>query len=357
MNLNKFKSYLLQIYKKYPEFKENLDKQSNDYIMFLYLHLNKNINIDISTKVKKRKSNLISKKITCEEKYCKMIDIIYGKFLSPDEKNIINNTEFYVTCYEKDYAEKESEKYFLQKNRRDFLIPCFFHNETIRFLNNIYDNNLSEYNSKFKNFHILLGKLRKYVKTKERLGVMIDSSFTLKTHNVRRSKDIDLVILHPYYYNKKIRNNLKYNIAKKLKYIDPYFFGIVEWHGETKETLDEDTQIITNNEITNFHDFVFNPNHHYYFFGIKVIKIEFDLGYRANRRYPKNVADLILAKSKLNINFDKYKIKKLEEKINVDNNVYTKKEFIEVVQRYLKKFGKLMEYDIVKKEIESLYES
>jgi hypothetical protein len=95
----------------------------------------------------------------------------------------------------------------------------------------------SSYNEKFKNFHILLGVLRNNIKTKDKLGVMICSSFTLNTHNVRRNKDIDLVILHPYYKSNKIKNNLKYNIAKKYKFIDPHIHGILEWKGITKYNM------------------------------------------------------------------------------------------------------------------------
>ena len=50
------------------------------------------------------------------------------------------------------------------------------------------------YNERFERFHKLLGKLRKFIKTKERLGTMIDSSFSLKVYNIRRNKDIDLVL-------------------------------------------------------------------------------------------------------------------------------------------------------------------
>lgn len=352
MDLIKFKNKLLHIYNKFPEFKDIIEKSNDEYITFLYLHLNENIKIDISTKVQKRKTNLISKKITCGEKYCKVIDIIYGKFLTENEKNIINNTEFYVTCYEEEYSEKESDNYFKEKNRRDFLLPCFFHEKTIEFLNNINYKDNMEYNNKFTKFHILLGKIRKYIKTKERLGVMLCSSFALKTHNIRKSKDLDIVILHPNYKNKKVKNNLKYKIAKKIKYLDPHIHGILEWKDINKNNMYM-VKKVTDNKIDNFYKIIFNPEYHFYFFGIKVILLEFDLGYRAQRRYPKNVADLILTKYKLNLNVPK--IKKLEDKIKVDDNIYTPEQFIEKVQKYLNKFGKNMDYDMVKKEIKELY--
>ena len=37
---------------------------------------------------------------------------------------------------------------------------------------------------------------------------MLDSSITLNLHNIRENNDIDLVILHPRYNIKEIRDNL-----------------------------------------------------------------------------------------------------------------------------------------------------
>ena len=67
-------------------------------------------------------------------------------------------------------------------------------------------------------------------------GTMLDGSFNLKVHNVRKSKDYDLIV-HPYYYSNKVKAFNKVFLKNK---IDAYFHGIKEWHGETKETLDKD---------------------------------------------------------------------------------------------------------------------
>ena len=95
---------------------------------------------------------------------------------------------------------------------------------------------------------------------------------------------------------------------------------------------------ITNNKIKDFNYVVFEPEFTYYFFGIKIISLDYNLKYRAMRNYPKNIADIIITKYKLNI--DVPKIKKLEDKINANNErIYDKKDFIETILKYLKKFN------------------
>ena len=73
------------------------------------------------------------------------------------------------------------------------------------------------------------------------------------------------------------------------------------------------------------------------------------------RNYPKNIADLIITKYKLNI--DVPKIKKLEDKINAnDEKFYEKKEFIETIFKYLKKFNfkKIIDINHLKTELDEL---
>ena len=77
-----------------------------------------------------------------------------------------------------------------------------------------------------------------------------------------------------------------------------------------------------------------------------------DLKYRSIRAYPKNIADLILVKSKLNIEIPK--IKPLEDKIIIEKHEYTKPDFINVILNYLKKFNYKSDYDSIVKEISEI---
>ncbi len=234
--MENLKKDLIKLYTKFPSFKKVIDKQDNEYLKFLYLHLTEGIKIKILEK-EYFSDEIDYKEINCGKQYCKTLLLIYKKFLNEKEIKILEkNDKFYVTYYLEEYPEKGSDEYFVLKNRRDFLIPCFYHKKTIEFLENLnYKENMN-YNERFERFHKLLGKIRKFVRTKERLGTMLDSSFTLKTYNIRRNKDIDLVCLHPKYYEKKVKLNLKYGLKKNLKFLDVYIPNIqIDWVQKTKK--------------------------------------------------------------------------------------------------------------------------
>ena len=174
MDLNNFKISLLSNYSKFPEFQKCINTTSEEYLLFLYLHLTDGIKITITDKSKINKDILHIKNITCDKQYCKVLIMIYHKLINDDEIKILEkNTTFNVIFYQEKYSENSTDKYFKDKNRRDFLIPCFLHDKTISFINNMYYNVNSSYNEKFKNFHILLGALRQNIKTKDKLGIMI----------------------------------------------------------------------------------------------------------------------------------------------------------------------------------------
>lgn len=353
MNIDLFKDELKKIYNKYPAFIDILNNSNDNYIEFLYLHTSDNICLKITNDF----NNKYLKKITIEPKdnYYSSLLKIYNSQLYDDEKKLLNsnnkiNVYFYYKKYPNyDQNQDHDKSYFFYKNRRDFLIPCFLNNNTIKFLELVNIKDYDEYKNKNKLFFITLANIRKYVKTNERFGVMVDGSATLSIHNVRNMKDLDLVIFHPRYYDPKIRYNL-IGMHKQLKFIDPYFYNFLSWKGEEKHVLDKQVSYITNNEVKDFNYVVFDPKFTYYFFGIKIISLDYNLKYRAMRNYPKNIADLIITKYKLNI--DVPKIKKLEDKINAnDEKIYEKEDFINMILRYLKKFN-FNKFDINQLKIE-----
>lgn len=355
MNINLFRDELNKIYNKYPIFIKILNENENDnYIEFLYLHLNENICLKITNDDEINGKYLKKVDIIPKHNYCKSLLKLYGSQLNNEEKEILNsNNKFSVFFYKGVYPNpnKDKESYFNFKNRRDFLVPCFLNINTINFLKLVNIDNYDDYKNKL--FFITLSNIRKYVKTKERLGVMVDGSATLSIHNIRNMKDLDLVIFHPRYFEPKIRYNL-INMHKQLKFIDPYFYNFLSWKGEEKHILDKQVSYITDNKVKDFNYVVFDPSFTYYFYGIKIISLDYNLKYRAMRNYPKNIADLIITKHKLNI--DVPKIKKLEDKINAnDERIYDKKEFIEMIFKYLKKFNfKIKDIEHLKIELESL---
>lgn len=354
-NIKIFKDYLLSTYNKYPELFDYLNDTS--YLKFLYSHVNE-VEIVITTDYIKN-DFIICKLLDINTKnnnninnnYINNTITLYEKYLTDIEKGNIMTGKFYVYIFEKKFPDikEEYDKYFLMKNRRDFLIPHFFHNLTIKTFSNFIIEDKESYKNLNSKFFKLLVMIRKYIKTKERIGVMLDSSITLSLHNIRKNNDIDLVVLHPKNDNPNIINNL--NEIKKLDFVDAFFDNIVYWDGEDKNTLDRQTFEITEKKINNYFDLVFNPEYHFYFFGIKIISFDYDLKYRAMRRFPKNVADLLITKDKLKIPVPK--IKKLESNIIVEKNNYTPEKFIKVVSNYLNRFN--YKIDNLDKKIEELY--
>jgi len=334
-----FKSKLLKLYKNYSILDEILNEKK-DYIKFLYCILNLNIKLIITKKNNINDKNIILSKKFIYSKNKKLIENIlkiYYKYFDKNERNIIKN-DFNVIIYEEEYNKKGSDEYFRLKNRRDFLIPSFYDEKTIEFLNTVEIENIDVYKQNNLMFFKLLKKLRENIKTIDRLGVLIDGSIILNLYNIRKNNDLDLAVLHP---NAKENREKLLNI-NELEFVDLYIDKILEWDGENKETLDKQTKEITENLIDDYFRIIFDPDYSIYFYGIKVIILDYDLKYRALRRYPKNVADLILIERKYkNIKIPKFKC--LENNINVNNKIYNKNKFIKTVKFYLRKKGIFIE--------------
>ena len=166
MDSNKFRNELKNIYIKYPEFVKAISNYSNNYLKFLYMHLSENIKIEISSSGNSKKNMIETKKIKTNKKFSESIIIIYKQFLTDDEKNLLkSNKDYNIHVYEEKYEEKGSKEYFLQKNRRDFLIPCFFNNKTIEFLEKINKENIPTFQN--ENTPKILGyNVYKFLKTR-----------------------------------------------------------------------------------------------------------------------------------------------------------------------------------------------
>tara|TARA_B110000908_G_C10264915_1_gene462806 strand:+ start:137 stop:1192 length:1056 start_codon:yes stop_codon:yes gene_type:complete len=348
--IKNFKGTLLAMYSRFPELYDHLEDES--YIKFLYAHMNE---VDLIISQENLKGDyIINTKLKVNSNYINNITLIYKKYLSEMEINIINSGEFYIGIIDKEYPKleegalvKDADKFFEMKNRRDFLVPMFFHKLTIERFSNFLIDNIDTYKNKINKFFKVLILIRKYVRTIERLGVMLNNSISLSIHNIRKNNDIDMTILHPRINDKKIRDNMKQIISQP--YIDVNIPGFK--NVKTKEYWDKKSKILTDGKFNTFNDIIFNPLNHLYFFGIKIISFEFDLKHRATRRLPKNVADLIITKETLKINVPK--IKRLEPMIKVKDKMYNTDKFIEVVTKHLKRFNHSIEN--VKERIEDLY--
>ena len=151
------------------------------------------------------------------------------------------------------------------KNRRDFLLPSFFHKLTIETLSNfkIKDyKGIEKYFDQKKRFFKLLAYIRKYIKTKERLGVMLDT-FNIRDIRENNHLTLSMVLEHPRNYDPNIRKNriiFEHLVGKLI---------IMVWSPTLLEKKDkkrvvEQTKKETGGKITNYLDIVFGPENHFY---------------------------------------------------------------------------------------------
>lgn len=223
----------------------------------------------------------------------------------------------------------------------------FFHKLTIDTFSKFKINDFEIYRENKKDFFKLLISIRKYISTKDRLGTIIGGSFTLNIHDLRKSNDIDLDIAHPRINIPSIKKNLE---ILKEKNKDVMIYGEPGWE-KIESIFERRVKGFTKVKINNYFEIIFNPIHHYYFFGIKVISLDIYMIEKANRRLPKNVADIIMAKDKLKIPVPK--IRKLEPVIKVKDKTYNTDKFIDVVSNYFKRFDHNV--DNVEERIKDLY--
>ena len=349
INFQKYKIKLIKLYSKFSIYKTIINNMSNQDLNFLYLLDSYNILIKLTY----NKSNdfIYRKKITFNKNYFNKILYIYSPLLTESEVRILNNNKdfFFEVIYNK------INFYDLDLNIRNrSLLTSFLHKNTINFINRIYLDK-SDYTNKFKTFFKIRNTIYRKISNKNLHGVMFDTSFNLKVHNIRGSNDYDLIILHPYYYSEKIKKKLQQILKHKL--IDGYIYGLVDWHGVDKTKLNTDTQIITKNKLKDYFELIFNPNYHYYFYGLKVIDFYYDLNYRINRAFPKNVSDILLIKNKLNINVPKFNLKiNPRKKIKRKNKIYTYNKFFKVAYFYYNKVdNRYKNYNYFKKDVLKLF--
>lgn len=275
MDLKKFKGELLEIYNSYEPLFSYINNES--YLKFLYCHMNE-IEVIISSE-KLKGDFLMCNKLKVNTNYSHNINLIYRKYLSEADKNIINDMEFYVYVSKTEYPKikedaVEADKYFMLKNRRDFLLPSFFHKLTIETLSNfkIKDyKGIEKYVDQKKRFFKLLAYIRKYIKTKERLGVMLDT-FNIMDIRENNHLTLSMVLEHPRNYDPNIRKNriiFEHLVGKLI---------IMVWSPTLLEKKDkkrvvEQTKKETGGKITNYLDIVFGPENHFYFFGLKIYTI------------------------------------------------------------------------------------
>ena len=168
----------------------------------------------------------------------------------------------------------------------------------------------------------------------ELINFIFLSSIILYVYGLRKFNDIDGYI-YPMSIKKKDfdnRYNKLYDVSSNsfLPCVDISYEGskaygdyIIKFYDKLGYMFDK----------IKYEDVVFNPKYHFYFFGLKMHLIEFEIIKRIYRFKPSAWADLVMIKNKLN-----YPIvfPKIPEKIKYRDNKIDKNRLIETILCYIK---------------------
>jgi endonuclease/exonuclease/phosphatase family metal-dependent hydrolase len=169
----------------------------------------------------------------------------------------------------------------------------------------------------------------------ELINFIFLSSIILYVYGLRKFNDIDGFIYPFKTKNKDFidKYNKLYDVSSKsfipcvdISYEDSKAYGdyILKFYDKLGYIFDK----------IKYQDVVFNPNYHFYFFGLKMHLIEFEIIKRIYRFMPSSWADLVMIKEKLN-----YPIvfPKIPEKIKYRDDKIEKNRLIDTILSYIKK--------------------
>jgi endonuclease/exonuclease/phosphatase family metal-dependent hydrolase len=178
----------------------------------------------------------------------------------------------------------------------------------------------------------------------ERNKIMLMSSTILFSYGIRNMNDIDGMVTDDIIITKKIINDLEknnidiyYGGIKNIKDISSSIEKNIEWENE----LNRRAKLFG---ASNYNELINNPNNHYYFMGVKMLKLDYDIIIRKLRQRPAQMTDLLILNRLLNINIQGFKLeiplenKTFDEKTKTDViTTVNKNTYLETIKHYLKK--------------------
>jgi endonuclease/exonuclease/phosphatase family metal-dependent hydrolase len=294
------------------------DGYEHDILIIVYQHLNKEKSINGSTSPFK---SLIRKVFLDEDLKITKFESTSDKY--PREYDYLHVNDTFHECINYSYL-------FLHKNTIDFIS----NQQSWRLLL------LEKGQMLFNNFCSIIFTLPLI----ERNKIMLMSSTVLFSYGVRVMNDIDGIIDDTI--------NIDTNTIDKLNKnnIDIYYGAI---QGNKNETWENEL----NNRAklfgaSDYNELIRNPKYHYYFMGIKMLKLDHEIMIRKKRLRPAQMTDLLIINRLLFMNYSNKKntIKgsaiKLE--IPIENKIYDEKTqsdiiskvdkstYVSTVQHYLK---------------------
>jgi endonuclease/exonuclease/phosphatase family metal-dependent hydrolase len=218
----------------------------------------------------------------------------------------------------------------------------FLHKNTIDFIKNQHSWRLMSLTKGQE----LFNKFCKIIFTlplSERNKIILMSSSVLFSYGIRNMNDIDGMVTNNIIITKKIIDDLEknkidiyYGGIQNIKDIYPSIQKNIEWENE----LNRRAKLF---DAQNYNDLINNPEHHYYFMGIKMLKLDYDIIIRKLRKRPAQMSDLLILNRLLYINKNGIKLeiptenKTFDEKTKTDViTTVNKNTYLDTIKYYLK---------------------
>lgn len=226
------------------------------------------------------------------------------------------------------------------------LVKLFFNKNSIRLLQYQRVDRLlyGSYNSSLGLLMSYKNWLYQEIKPKDQIRFMIFSSGVLYTLGIRNMRDIDLIA---NWGTEEIPNTIaKYLVdeSTKFPFIDVHIRKNGKWYANDKhqEYLSEwfDKEWPALYSAISMEDTIFNPKHHYYYCGVKLISMKADITRRIKRNRAAAFADLIAL-----IMFTKIKVPIIE----LDKGCWKEHVYYEYTDTEIKKMLKTVKYYMRKK--------
>jgi endonuclease/exonuclease/phosphatase family metal-dependent hydrolase len=256
----------------------NNDGNEYDIMIIIYQHLNKEKSINGSTSPFK--------------------SMLRSIFLNDDLKTISIDPSFDMYPREYDYLHINDS--FHECIHYGYL---FFHKNTIDFISNQQSWRLMKLYSSQRMFNTFC-KILFSLPLLERNKIMLMSSSVLFSYGIRNMNDIDGIA------------DSTINITKGV--IDDFIKNKVDiYYGDIHNILEIDSKQ-SKNEIweaelnkraklfsaSNYNELLEDPKYHYYFMGVKMLKLDYEIMVRNIRRRPAQLTDLLIINRLLFMNYN-----------------------------------------------------
>jgi hypothetical protein len=195
-----------------------------------------------------------------------------------------------------------------------------------RFITLKHSNQFDEYKVNLNNFETI-----------DQHKFILFSSTIFWSYGLRENNDIDMYVSHGPLITKTKNFKIKLNIFEDNENNDVAWIGFGEKWTYFAEYLLK--TLCDEYNIKSFDELIFNPKNHYYFCGIKMTLLDFEISRRLFRQRAKSIADLIAIKILLrsNLRLNNKFIINAKKKMNEKNNeIYNNDYMDKTIQKYLR---------------------